>query len=307
MNEKIVVIGSSNVDLIMQVPKFPRAGETVSGGIFTQTLGGKGANQAVAAAIVGGNVSFVSCLGTDRFAELFMEQFENYGIDTNSVFQESGVATGTAIILVDQSGENSIALAPGANFRLSERHIKKAQKAMKEADVILLQGELHPKILRYILKWTASHGKQVLLNLAPAQHLEKEYMQDVACLVVNEVEAQTLLNRNVQSLEEVQAAAEELSTWIKGGVIISLGERGSYVITDEIKELVPAHQVKVVDTTAAGDVFCGSLATALVEGKTVYDAIRFASAAAAVAVTRLGAQASVPTREEIEEMLAEQS
>jgi ribokinase len=304
MSQKIAVVGSSNIDLIMQVPRFPQPGETVADGVFTQTFGGKGANQAVAAARAGGDVVFVSCLGTDNFAEQFMERLEDYNIDTSNIFQEPGVSTGTAMIMVDEQGENCIAVAPGANYCLTERQLNKAQPALMEARVILLQGELHPDMLKLILKRCFEAEKKVLLNMAPAQHLEEEYLKDVALLLVNESEAGILVDRPVKGVEQAMQAAEELAELTNGGVIVSLGENGSYIVTKDIKEIVPAFKVKAVDTTAAGDVYCGTLATALVEGIDPLEAVRFASAAAAISVTRLGAQPSIPTRVEIEEFLS---
>ena len=303
MSEKIAVVGSSNIDLIMQVPRFPRPGETIAGGVFSQTFGGKGANQAVAAARAGGDVMFVSCLGTDGFAEDFMERFEDDNIDTTNVFQESGVSTGTAMIMVDANGENLISVAPGANYRLNDRHLTKSQPALLESRVILLQGELHPNMLRSVLNWASDAEKKVLLNMAPAQHLEDEYLKDVSLLLVNESEAGILVNRPVTGVDEAKRAAEELAELTTGGVIVSLGEAGSYIVTKDLQEVVPAFKVKAVDTTGAGDVYCGTLATGLVEGMEPIEAIRFASAAAAVSVTRLGAQPSIPTREEIEQFL----
>jgi len=307
MSEKIAVIGSSNIDLIMQVPRLPQAGEVLAGGVFTRSLGGKGANQAVAAARAGGEVIFVSCLGSDSFAEDLMEAFEEDNIDTYNVFQEPGVSTGTAMIMVDEQGENCIGVAPGANYKLNERHIIKSQSALEEARVILLQGELHPDMLRFILKWAFAAEKKVLLNLAPAQPLEKEYLKHLSALVVNQSEAGKLVGRSVKGIEQAQQAAEELATLTEGGIIISLGDKGSYVVKDEIRQIVPAFEVTAVDTTGAGDVYCGALATARVEGMPVLEAVRFASAAAAISVTRLGAQPSIPKREEIEGFLSEQN
>jgi len=303
MSQIIAVVGSSNIDLIMQVPSFPKPGETVAGGVFTQTFGGKGANQAVAAARAGGEVVFISCLGTDSFAENFMARFEEDNIDTSNIFQESGVSTGTAMITVDEDGENCISVAPGANYKLNERHIIKAQPVLKEARVILLQGELHPDMLRYILNWAFKEKKKVLLNLAPAQPLEKEFLKHLAILVVNESEAGTLVGRPVKGIEQAQAAAEELATYTDGGVIVSFGKNGSYLVKDDLKQIVPAFKVKAIDTTGAGDVYCGSLASALVEGMEPLEAMRFASAAAAISVTRLGAQPSIPSRDEIDQFL----
>lgn len=304
MSQIIAVVGSSNIDLIMQVPSFPKPGETVAGGVFTQTFGGKGANQAVAAARAGGEVVFISCLGTDSFAENFMARFEEDNIDTSNIFQESGVSTGTAMITVDKDGENCISVAPGANYKLNERHIIKVQPVLKEARVILLQGELHPDMLRYILNWAFKEEKKVLLNLAPAQPLEKEFLKHLAILVVNESEAGTLVGRPVKGVEQAQAAAEELATYTDGGVIVSFGKNGSYLVKDDLKQIVPAFKVKAIDTTGAGDVYCGSLASALVEGMEPLEAMRFASAAAAISVTRLGAQPSIPSRDEIDQFLA---
>lgn len=303
MSNKIAVVGSCNIDLIMQLKRFPTPGETVPGGIFTQTFGGKGANQAVAAARAGGDVLFVGCLGTDHFAEEFMDRLGEDNIDTTNVFQETGVSTGTAMIMVNEDGQNCIGVAPGANFRLNERHVTKAMPALVEARVVLLQGELHPDMLKYLLKSLAAENKQVLLNMAPAQHLEEEYLKEVQLLLVNESEAGILMDRPVKDVEQAKQAAEELSQSVGGGVIVSLGEKGSYVATREIHQTVPAFKVKAVDSTAAGDVYCGTLATALVEGMEPLEAVRFASAAAAISVTRLGAQPSIPSREEIEHFL----
>jgi ribokinase len=233
-----------------------------------------------------------------------MERFDEDNIDTLNVFQDPSVSTGTAMIMVDEDGENCISVAPGANYRLNQRHITKAQPALKEARVILLQGELHPDMLRYILKWAFEEEKKVLLNLAPAQPLEKEYLKHLAILVVNESEAGALVGRPVKGTEQAQQAAEELATFTDGGVIISLGENGSYLVKDDLKQIIPAFKVKALDTTGAGDVYCGTLATALVEGIPPLEAIRFASAAAAISVTRLGAQPSIPNRAEIEEFLS---
>ncbi len=304
MSERIAVIGTSNIDLAIKVSHIPKPGETVGEGIFKQSFGGKGANQAVAAARAGGEVSFISCLGTDRFAEAIVERLEENNIDTTNVFQEAGISTGTAMIMVDEQGENSIALAPGANLRLTERHISKAMPALMEARVILLQGDLHPKMLRYILQLMFEEDKRVLLNLAPAQTLQNEYLKRLAILVVNESEASALTGNKITSVEQAKQAAEELAQITEGGVIISMGEKGSYLVKDTLRETVPAFKVKTVDITAAGDAYCGSLAAALVEGMSPLEAIRFATAAAAICVTRLGAQPSIPYREEIEEFLS---
>jgi len=304
MHHKIAVIGTSNIDLTMKVSKIPGPGETVAGGVFTQTFGGKGANQAVAAARAGGDVSFITCLGTDRFAEAVMERLEENNIDTTNVFQESGVSTGTAMVTVDETGENSISIAPGANHRLTERHLQKAMPTIREARVVLLQGDLRNDLLKYLLQLTYSEQKRVLLNLAPAQELAAEFLKRVAVLVVNEQEISAILGRRVSDIDQVRQAAREVAAISDGGVIVSMGEKGSCLVKDDRCDVVPAYKVKAVDITGAGDAYCGSLAAALVEGMAPLDAMKFATAAAAISVTRMGAQPSIPYREEIEEFMS---
>lgn len=303
MSSSIIVIGSSNMDLIMQVARLPRPGETVTGGVFSRAFGGKGANQAVGAARAGGTVGFISCLGDDAFAADMLANFQRDGIDTRFVFQEENIATGTALITVDSQGENCITVAPGANHRLLPRHLDQSEDTLRRADLIVLQCEIHPDTLNYAIDKAAALGKRILLNLAPAQPLADEYLRKLHLLVVNETEAAMLSGRPVDSLEDAQKAAESLLPKVGDGVIVTLGTQGSYVAVENMRELIPAFKVKAVDTTAAGDVYCGSLATALVEGQSIAQAVRFASAAAALAVTRLGAQPSAPTRAEIEEFM----
>lgn len=303
MSDSIVVIGSSNVDLIMQVPRIPRPGETISGGVFTQTYGGKGANQAVGAARSGGRVKFISCLGADGFAPDFIQNFQQAGIDTQHVYQVEQAATGTALITIDAQGENCIAVAPGANHLLTLSHLTQAREAMQTAAMMVLQCELHPATLRQAIDMGAEMGIPILLNLAPAQALEDSYLAKLRWLVVNESEAAMLTQLPVESPQEVELAAENLLEKGAKGVIITLGAKGSYVAEGPSRLRVPAFQVKAVDTTAAGDVYCGSLATALVEGQSSNEAVKFASAAAAIAVTRLGAQPSAPYRSEIDQFL----
>jgi ribokinase len=303
MSSKIVVIGSSNMDLIMQVERLPKPGETITGGVFSRAFGGKGANQAVGAARAGGQVGFISCLGNDTFATDMLTNFQKDGLDTRYVFQEKEVATGTALITVDSKGENCITVAPGANHCLLPSHLDQAEEFIRGAELVVLQCELHPDTLHYAIDKAATLGKKILLNLAPARPLAEKYLSKLYLLVVNETEAAMLTGLPVNNIEEAKVAAEKLLPQVAGGVIITLGTQGSYVAVENMRELIPAFKVEAVDTTAAGDVYCGSLATALVEGQPVEQAVRFASAAAAIAVTRLGAQPSAPRREEIEGLL----
>ncbi|MCP3927977.1 MAG: ribokinase [Bacteroidetes bacterium] len=300
MNEKIVVIGSSNVDLIMKMERIPQIGETVTGGKFSQVFGGKGANQAVAAARAGGEVHFISCLGNDAFGPDILENFKKDNIHTEYVFTDLETPTGTALIMIDQQGRNCISVASGANYRLTESHIQKALPVIKKASIIVLQCEIHPETLKSILNISDKLGKEVMLNLAPAIPLEDKYLNKVSWLIVNETEAALLSGEKVNNLSSAMHAASLLLPKVKNGIIVTLGIDGSFVLSKDLQARVPVHKVEAVDSTAAGDVYCGSLAVAIVEKKPIREAVRFASAASAISVTRLGAQPSAPFRHEIE-------
>jgi ribokinase len=304
MNNNFVVIGSSNVDFIMKMERLPRVGETITDSVFMQVFGGKGANQAVGAARAGGKVTFVSCVGDDNNADLMIESFKKDGINVDFVFKENGVATGAALIMIGSKGKNYISVAPGANYRLSKSHIDLARATIENASIILLQYEIVPETLQYIINICHGLNKKVVLNLAPARPIGYDTLEKIGILVVNETEAEFLTGKNVSTAGEIETAATFL---LKKGietVIITLGEGGSYIATKDCRKKINAFQVTAVDTTAAGDVYCGSLCVALVEEKSLQDAVRFASAAAALSVTRLGAQPSAPDRREIESFLA---
>jgi len=303
VNNSILVIGSTNVDFLIKTEKLPALGETVTDGIFLQNFGGKGANQAVGAARAGGNVTFVTCLGSDRYADELIENFKNDGIDTSFVFKEEGIATGSALIMLDKIGNNYLSVAPGSNYRMTSAHIDKAIEAFEDAEIIVLQMEIPFETNEYIFRLAAEHKKKILFNMAPARPFDYSLLKNVYTFVVNEIEASMVTGLKVETEEEIIAAAREL---IKKGpeiVIITLGSKGAFVAAKEKHEFLPAFIVDAIDTTAAGDVYCGSLAVALVEGKSISEAIRFAAAASAICVTRLGAQPSAPKRNEIEEFL----
>jgi ribokinase len=303
MSNRILVIGSSNVDFFMKMERLPKLGETVTDCTFMQVFGGKGANQAVGAARAGGNVTFVSCVGDDQFADMMIENFREDGIKTDYVFREKDIASGAALIMIDSKGNNYLSVAPGANYRLKKPHIDKVKNVIRDAEIVLLQYEVLPDTLEYIIEVCHSLGKKIVLNLAPARPIGEEYLKKISILIVNEVEAEFLTGRSVSSPDEVEQAAAALLDKGIETVIITLGEEGSYIATPEKKEKIPAFRVDAQDTTAAGDVYCGSLCVALVEGKSLQEAVRFANAASAISVTRLGAQPSAPTREEIESFL----
>jgi len=305
MARKIVVVGSSNVDLIMKMDHLPRLGETVTNAIFLQTFGGKGANTAVGTARAGGEVYFVTCVGDDSYGHQSIENLSRLGVHLDGVFTEQQVASGTALIMVDSQGQNYLSVAPGANYRLSPQHIDRAAELIHSAEMVLLQYEILPETLKYVIDLASRAEKKILLNLAPARPLEDEYLAKLSVLVVNETEAEFLCGFPVDTADHIHHAAESLLAKGPGLVIITLGAQGAYFATQELRMHAPGFKVKAVDSTAAGDIFCGSLAVALVEGKSVLESVRFANAAAAISVTRLGAQPSAPGRHEIERFLSQ--
>ncbi len=303
MSKKITVIGSTNVDFLIKTDKLPGFGETVTGGVFFQNYGGKGANQAVGAARAAGNVTFVTCLGEDLYAGNLLENFKKDGIETTYVFKDRDEATGSALIMLDKDGNNYLSVASGANYKLSREHIDKAVNAIQEADMIIMQMEIPFETTSYVFDLAARHNKKVLFNLAPARPFDVSVLKKTYAFVVNEVEASMVTGLKVESDDEIKVAATGLLKLGCQIAIITLGARGSYVASSEFTGFVEAFRVKAVDTTAAGDVYCGSLAVALVEGKSLAEAVRFAGAASAISVTRLGAQPSVPHRKEIDEFI----
>lgn len=300
MSKRITVIGSTNIDLIMKMEELPTLGETVTDAEFLQTFGGKGANQAVGAARAGGKVTFISCVGDDHYAADCIENFKKDRIDTNHMFQEQGVPTGTALIMIGAGGNNYISVAPGANGRMSPAHIDKVIGTIADSEFVLLQYEIPQETLYYIINTCDELNRKVIFNLAPAREFEKDYLGKLHTLVVNEVEAAFLSGVKAHSFEEINKAARILQEMGPKHVIITLGAEGSFVASGNYYEMIPAHRVEALDTTAAGDVYCGSLAVAMEEGLPLHKAVGFASAASAISVTRLGAQPSAPYREEID-------
>ena len=300
---KIVVIGSSNVDLLMKMDHLPEKGETVTDAEFFQVYGGKGANQAVAAARAGGNVAFVNCVGEDAYTPQMVQNYINDGVDTRFVFHEQGVASGHALIMIGGAGMNYLSVAPGANYKLTPAKIDQAMSVIEEAAMIVMQYEITEETIKHVIDIANQKGIPVLWNCAPARSFDLTYIPKINILVLNEVEAGFLAGIQVENEADAEKAANIL---IKKGVekvIITLGSQGAFVMTKTEKVSVPAFKVEAIDTTAAGDTFCGAFAVALVEGKPLKAALQFASAAAAISVTRMGAQPSAPTRAEIDSFL----
>lgn len=301
---RIVVVGSSNTDMIIKLDRIPLPGETILGGEFATAAGGKGANQAVAAARAGGDVTFVARVGQDMFGEKAVAGFVQAGIDVKYVTRDKAAPSGVALIFVAKDGENSIAVAGGANGRLSPQDVKQAERAMAGARAVVMQLETPLETVQAAAELAARAAVPVILNPAPARVLPDKFLKLVSILTPNETEAELLTGIAVTDEATASRAAEKLRARGVETVILTLGARGAFVATASIRELVPGFRVKAVDTTAAGDVFNGALAVALGEGRPLLEAVRFANAAAAISVTRLGAQPSAPDRKEIELLLA---
>ena len=301
--KNVLVVGSSNTDMVIRVPRIPRPGETVLGGEFAMAAGGKGANQAVAAARAGGRVALVARIGDDVFGERATANFISDGIDTRFVFRSPGAPSGIALINVGEKGENSISVASGANALLSVADVEAAGPAFVAADILLVQLEIPLEAAEAAAGKAAASGVPVVLNPAPARVLDGGLLGRVAVLTPNEHEAEFLTGIRVGDERGARRADRRLRELGAGKVVITLGGRGAYASSPEFEGLVPAFEVESVDTTAAGDIFNGALAVALAEKAPMAEAVRFASAAAALSVTRPGAQPSAPGRSEIEGFL----
>ncbi len=301
--KRIVVVGSSNTDMVIRVNRIPRPGETVLGGTFAMAAGGKGANQAVAAARAGGRVAFVARVGADLFGRQALDGFRKEGVDVAAVTRDRGAASGIALIFVDRAGENSIGVAPGANGRLSPADVRRAAPIIRAAGMILVQLEIPLATVQAAVTLAARRGVPVILNPAPARRLPAGLLRQVSVLTPNETEAEILTGLAVNSgTAAVRAARSLLALGVKN-VVMTLGARGALLANAQGTRLVPGFKARPVDTTAAGDVFNGALAVALTEGRPLEEAVRFANAAAAISVTRAGAQPSAPTRREIERLV----
>jgi ribokinase len=297
MNE-ILVIGSSNTDMVVKTDELPLPGETKLGGTFFMNAGGKGANQAVAAARLGGNVTLVTKLGADIFGRQTLEGLKKENINTNYVFFDKSNPSGTALIIVNTAGENCIVVAPGANANLFPADIEKVEN-LRDATVILLQLEIPMDTINYIAKLAKVNKQKLILNPAPAQKLNDELLRGLYLITPNETEAFYLTGIQVKDETSASAAADVLLKKGVENIIITLGRKGAFFQNDQLKIKVSAPVVEPLDTTAAGDTFNGAITVALTENMEWDKAIRFAVQAASISVTRMGAQSSVPYRKEI--------
>ncbi len=298
---KIVVVGSSNTDLVITSSKLPLPGETVIGNEFNIFAGGKGANQAVAAARAGGDVLFVAKVGDDDFGKKAIEGYKKDNINTNKIGVDSEKPSGIAIILVNEStGQNSIVVASGSNSELSIDDIKRVRTGIKEADVLLVQLEIPLEVVEFSLKVAKDNGVKTILNPAPAQPLNDELLSLVDIITPNETEAKILIGIEPNNENTIKRAAAKLLTKVNDTVVITLGSKGVYYASKNGNEgIIPSIKVDAVDTTAAGDVFIGYLAAFIADGKNYEEAIKLSNKAAAISVTRKGAQPSIPKINEL--------
>jgi ribokinase len=296
---RIIVIGSSNTDMVVKSKKLPARGETILGGTFLMNPGGKGANQAVAAARLKGNVTFVTKTGNDLFGDQSKQLFDIEGIDTRFIVKDLKNPSGIALITVDENGENCIVVAPGSNGTLSAFDIDDEVYGNDPSDVFLMQLEIPVSTVEYVAQKVAEKGNRVILNPAPARQLSNDLLNSLCVITPNEVEAELLTGMKVKDVLSAEKAAEKLSRKGVRNVVITMGAAGAYLHNREVSKLIPVVPVKAVDSTAAGDVFNGALAVALSEGKGLEEAVEFANKAASISVTRMGAQASAPYRNEL--------
>lgn len=301
MQRKIVVIGSCNTDMVISMDHLPLPGETLIGGEFFMNSGGKGANQAVAAARLGGNVSFIAKVGNDPFGKRALEQYRAEGIDVKHILTDPEQPSGVALIMVDAQGENSIAVASGANAHLTTKDIDNAKEILSRADIVLMQLETPITTVEHAANVAKRSGAKVILNPAPAQPLPESLLQNLYILIANETEAEFISGTQITDMDSVARAADILCDKGVEKVVITLGSRGAFVKERGNYHQIPGLKVKAVDATAAGDTFCGALCVALAEEKNLTEAVTFANRCAAVTVTRMGAQSSLPYRSEIEE------
>jgi ribokinase len=295
---KVFVIGSSNTDMVVKTDKLPLPGETRLGGTFYMNAGGKGANQAVAASRLGAEVKLICKLGNDIFGKQTLANLKKENIDTTDIFMDEDTASGTALIIVDAGGENSIVVAPGANANLLPADIERIRN-LGEADVVLMQLEIPMETLTYAAEKVKANHQRLIINPAPAQNLDNRLLNGLFLITPNETEAFLLTGIRV---DDEASASEAAAVFLKKGVeniIITLGSRGAYFQNNHLKIKLNAPRVQVMDTTAAGDTFNGAIAVALMEKRDWKQALEFAIEAASLSVTRMGAQSSVPYRYEL--------
>lgn len=301
MNPKIVVVGSTNTDMVIKADHLPKPGETILGGTFFMNPGGKGANQAVAAARLGSQVTFISKIGNDVFGRQAIQLFEDEGINTSYILSDPNNPSGVALITIDDHAENCIVVASGANASLHPNDIIKAKHELEAASFILMQLEIPVDTVEFIAEMAKDMNVRIVLNPAPApaQALSDSLMKNLYIITPNRVEAEMLTGIKVDDIASAKLAAQAIQDKGVEIVIITLGQEGALILDKNVFVEIPAEKVTSVDTTAAGDVFNAALTVALSQGRYVVDAVKYANKAASIAVTRLGAQSSAPYKNEV--------
>lgn len=307
MSDNICVVGSLNMDIVVKVERRPRAGETIKGSDYLSLPGGKGANQAIAAATLGGKVTMISRVGNDAFGNVLLENLEERGIDTSYVIRDDLAPTGAAFITIDNSGENSIIISPGANGRVS---IEDVGDIIAKSSAVILQLEIPFDTVFKSAKLASELGVQVIVNAAPAMELPDEFLKLIDVLIVNETEASLLSDVEVLNIQDAFLAAHSLNKKGAHTIIVTMGAEGAvFLYKDSKGSIIQGHQkapeVKVTDTTGAGDTFVGAFVTAMLKGMGIPASTQYACAAGALAVTKLGAQSAMPKHEEVMNILSQ--
>ncbi len=299
--DNIIVVGSLNMDLVVRTAHMPAVGETIFGQDFISNPGGKGANQAIAASRLGGKVTMIGRVGTDNYGETLIDRLKKEKIDTSFIQKDKDAATGIALITVDKSGQNTIVVVSGANMRLLPDQMEDALAQKTQMSVMILQLELPLECVERAARIAKNRGAKVILNPSPVSRFPKEFLHLIDILVPNEIEANQLTSMPVSNMDQAEAAGRHLVKMGVGSVVVTLGKKGAIVVRSDLETFhLHGHSVQVLDTTAAGDAFVGGLAVGLAEGLTLIDAARYGNAAAALTVTHLGAQGSLPYRSQVE-------
>lgn len=299
---EITVVGSLNMDLVVRTERMPRPGETVHGQGFTTIPGGKGANQAAAAARLGAEVEMIGRVGEDDFGTSILDNMRAQGAGISHIIRDADAASGIAMIIVDHTGENAIVVAPGANGQVTVQDVRAVQEVLAETPYVVMQFEIPLPVVRETISLAGALGARVILNPAPAYPVSSDFFEGLYCLVVNETEAETFTELPVEDVASAKEAGRQLLREGIPVVVITLGAKGALLLTDERAVHVPAHKVDVVDTTAAGDAFVGGLAVGLLRGLDVVEAVRYATCAGTLATTVLGAQTSLPSADQVDEL-----
>ncbi len=301
-SKRILVIGSLNMDIVLSLHHMPQPGETIIARDKSEHPGGKGANQAFAAARLGGNIAMIGRVGSDKYGETLVSNLKNAGADTSGIIMQPDTDTGLAFIYVDEKGENSIVVASGANALLTPQDIRDMERLLNACDIVLVQLEIPYETVAYVIEEARRKGKTVMLNPAPVMKGLEGLIKMTDILTPNECELEELSGVKADSMESIESGAKALIEKGAGSVIVTLGEKGALLVDRDRARLFPAKKVKAVDTTAAGDAFSAAVCVALAEGRSIDDAIMFANNVSGIVVTRMGAQPSIPCRREVDEL-----